>query len=220
MDEFDDNCELCREFLSGQCHHLPSVGRRLLYNDDEFVVFPALGSFVDGYLIISPKAHVLSCASLASNVLTKLQNLIDAVGQIVEQEYGPFIILEHGMASCYIRAGGCIDHAHLQLIPGVADLFPVFAEHFQTEVLKDWSDLANWKERPYNLFQSSSGQIYICEVPNYLPSQFLRKHAARQLNCYENWDWRNHMGIEAIHRTICKLTEPLKTMSARIYSPN
>jgi diadenosine tetraphosphate (Ap4A) HIT family hydrolase len=200
-----DECELCEEFATRICPALSRSQSRFLYESSEFLVFPSLGSLAEGHLLLCPRVHVPSCAGLDDHQLRKLQKLLSTVTRIVGHHYAAPVVFEHGMATCWRRAGGCIDHAHLHVVPGPINLLSVLKEHFQTEGLPRWLDLGSWKDRPYLLVQSPDGPAQVCEAPDYLPSQFLRRHAANELGIPELWDWHNHVGAELIEKTLANL---------------
>ncbi len=205
MGEFASECQFCREFTLRECPTVTPPGTRFLYEGDQFLVFPTLGCFVEGYLLICPRMHVPSCAALERPLLGKLEKLTASVTRVVRDNYGSCVVFEHGLASCRRRAGGCIDHAHLHVVPGDFDLVSVLSERFVPQVLQHWSELEGWNGRPYLLIQSAQGELYICDVPDVLPSQFLRQHAADKLNVLARWDWRNHLCMEEIDNTIKRL---------------
>lgn len=198
-------CEFCEEFSTGVCPALSPPRGRVLFESDDFVVFPPLGSFVEGYLMLAPRAHVPSCASLGEAQLGKLQNLLGVTKRIVADHYESPVVFEHGVASCDRRAGGCIDHAHLHIIPGRIDSAGVLARHFRTESLGGWSDLAAWQGLPYLLTQTGDGPVVVAAAPDNLPSQFLRRHAAAALNVPDLWDWGAYLGLREIEATLNRL---------------
>ncbi|HYY93014.1 MAG TPA: hypothetical protein VE713_00755, partial [Pyrinomonadaceae bacterium] len=87
MDNSVSFCELCSEFTTRVCPFLSPRRSRLLFESRDFLVFPALGSFVEGYLLICPRVHVPSYASLEQGLLGKLQNMLDVTKHIVKTYY-------------------------------------------------------------------------------------------------------------------------------------
>jgi diadenosine tetraphosphate (Ap4A) HIT family hydrolase len=201
------DCQICEEFATGTCPVLFPRTNRLLYDSAEFAVFPALGSFVDGYLLICPKAHVTSVASLGEAALGNLGRLLGRVKGIVRKHYTDPVVFEHGMANCHAKAGGCIDHAHLHVVPGRLDLRAILEECFSPQVLQDWQALAQWRGVPYLLAQpNDEAPVLICTVSDSLPSQFLRRQVAAALGVEEIWNWHDYLGILEIENTLRKLT--------------
>lgn len=195
-------CQFCDEFKTRTCHALSPPSDRFLFANEDFFVFPTLGSFVAGYLLICPAAHVPSCASLDREMLDKLQKLLGTTRAILRTHYGESVVFEHGLASCDRRAGGCVDHAHLHVVPGSIDLKGFVSQKFAAETLSEWHDLLNWRGRPYLLAENTYGPAVISEVLDNLPSQFLRRHVAHILNVEEHWDWGAYLGFEEIKHTL------------------
>lgn len=199
-----DSCELCREFTSRICPYLVPERNRILYENDKFVVLPSLGSFIEGYLLLFPKVHLPSIAQLDRRDLLELECLLNKVTKIITSEYGKPLVFEHGSLSSANRAGASIDHAHLHVVPCNVDLLQVLDSKFKPEELNCWSDLILWRDRPYLLTQSQAGKILICEVRENLPSQFLRRHLATELNRSDLWNWRIYIGLEEISKTLAR----------------
>lgn len=208
-----ESCELCDEFGTRVSRFVTPPRSRFLFESADFLVFPALGSFVEGYLLVCPRAHVPSCASLDPAMLGKLERLLGAVGLIIEKHYGGYVVFEHGMATCDKRAGGCIDHAHLHVIPGNFDLLGALSEQCEPEPLVSMTALAAWRGRPYLLTRRDAGPVVVCEAPGHLPSQFLRRHAAAALDVPDLWDWGAYLGLKEIDRTLNKLAGDFRGIS-------
>jgi diadenosine tetraphosphate (Ap4A) HIT family hydrolase len=200
-------CELCVEFLTRVCPFLSPPRNRFLYESDDFLIFPALGSFVEGYLLICPRSHVPSLAGLERTVIPKFYSLLEETKRIVQATFGSVILFEHGMASCERKAGGCIDHAHLHILPADVELNRFLSGQFPSQRLTEFSELSRWRQRPYLLAQSR-GLATVYDVPDNLASQFLRRHIASELHLEDRWDWGAYLGIAEIENTLKKLSAP------------
>lgn len=198
-------CELCREFASERCPFLSPPQSRLICETDSFLVFPTLGAFVEGYLLICPKLHLPSYAWLDANRIEEYRHVLNKVQAAVSSQYGNSILFEHGATSCGGRAGACIDHAHMHLVPTTVDLSQLLEDKFLTTVLNRWEDLSEWRDRPYLLYQSQDDRLMISRVTEDIPSQFMRRHLARNLNIPDLWDWGAYLGLREMERTISKL---------------
>jgi predicted house-cleaning noncanonical NTP pyrophosphatase (MazG superfamily)/diadenosine tetraphosphate (Ap4A) HIT family hydrolase len=198
-------CEFCKEFESGICQYLTPPRCRVLHETANFVVMPALGSFVEGYALVCSKAHVPSMASFGGEVLQELQALVTFAVATVSNLYGPCVVFEHGMASCRVTAGGCIDHAHIHLIPATVDLTPFLRSKFAVCDLGGFENLAGWFGRPYILAQSQLGDFIVGDPLEGLPSQFLRRQVAELVGKGELWDWAAYLGLPEMDRTFARL---------------
>jgi ATP adenylyltransferase len=198
-------CDFCDELEAQLCPFLTPPRNRFLYETRDFMVFPTLGSFVEGYLLVCPKAHVASVASLGLEALGQLERVTTFVKDVVQSVYGRPIVFEHGMSGCgRIDAGGCIEHAHLHVVPGDIDIGSLLREYAPAREVA-WEELGQWRGRSYLLGQSHCDRTLICEVPDVLPSQYLRRLVARTLGVLDFWDWRDHLGIKEIESTMTQL---------------
>jgi ATP adenylyltransferase len=200
-------CELCVEFLTQVCPFLSPPRNRFLYESNDFLIFPALGSFVEGYLLICPRIHMPSLAGLERALIPKFHLVLEETKRIVQATFGSVILFEHGMATCERRAGGCIDHAHMHILPADVDLNRFLSPQFPSHPLTEFSDLGRWRQRPY-LFARSQDLAVVYDVPDNLPSQFLRRHIASELNLEDRWDWGAYLGIAEMENTLKKLSAP------------
>ena len=199
-------CDFCEEFASGICAHWPELGRRILYEDEDFCVFPGLGAFVKGYLLICSKAHVPSFAYLDEERIRRFQLVLSkTVGALTEAYRVPWLF-EHGATYSRGRAGGCTEHAHVHLLPASANLDKVVQEKFQSVALSDWTELSKWKDSPYLLVQTPTGDLLVSAVSENLPSQYLRRVAADAVGRSEEWNWAVSFGEENILSTLNRLT--------------
>jgi ATP adenylyltransferase len=201
----EHNCELCEEFQSRKCKFIEPQQSRIIYETINFIVLPSLGSFVEGYLLICPKFHIPSFASIELDKLHELKSLISEVKRVVNNNYGSSVIFEHGVTSCGLKAGGCIDHAHLHIVPVDLDITTILESSFQTHVLTDWDRLNEYQNEAYLLAQSPNGRMLITELHNNVPSQFFRRHIASFLEIEERWDWGAYHGATEMIETIQRL---------------
>jgi predicted house-cleaning noncanonical NTP pyrophosphatase (MazG superfamily)/diadenosine tetraphosphate (Ap4A) HIT family hydrolase len=201
-----EQCDFCREFSTGFCP--PLEGPRVLYETDNFVVFPALGSFIEGYLLICPKVHIPSYAWLTHGQTVEFERVLAKIQRVLSSEYTAPILFEHGSSSssCCTRSGACIDHAHVHVVPTSVSMANWLRSYCEPRALKSWSDLREWREEPYLLYGAQTGDLLVYRVKESLPSQFLRRYLADALGCPDLWDWGAYIGRDEIQRTLLKLS--------------
>ena len=185
-------CLFCSDIIqSNQTKTLP-IHQRILYDDGFFVVFPALGHFVPGYLLIAPKEHYVSVSTLPEKIKEDLEQVQTKVKKILSEVYGPVIFFEHGPAS---RKGGCcIEHAHVHAVP----------VHFNLDTIELPSrQIQTYTQLPSDeyLFVEDHKGVKQCYQANNLPSQLMRRKIAQQLNIPERWDWGVYEGREEMQKT-------------------
>jgi len=91
---------------------------RIMHETENFVVLPALGSFVEGYVLIVSKEHYHCAGKLPEKAFNELFGLIKKVKRSILTTYQlGSVVFEHGAISCLNKFGGCIDHAHMHVVP-------------------------------------------------------------------------------------------------------
>mgnify|MGYP001582521784 CR=1 FL=1 len=199
-------CEFCDEFRSGH-FGLYGIEKRILFQDDNFVVFPGLGQLVEGYCLIAPREHYLSMGALPETLHASLEVVLLKVSVALATHYTAPLVFEHGSASCTHRGASCIDHAHFHCMPVQVDIIADLEARFPCRLIHSLSDLKDQYTagKPYFFVQDQKGVRYIFEVPNTVPSQYIRRLIAEKLGKPDKWDWGVFHGSEGMQRSITKL---------------
>lgn len=196
--KIDESCSLCCEI-----HNLPNNNLlknffgarfdRTIKKSENFLIVPSLGQIVEGYLLIITKYHYLSMSHLPIEYYEELKSLIDTARDMIKKLYDKkVIIFEHGMMCKEKRAGACVDHAHLNIVPCNKDIFPFFYKKLKFKSLTSIEELKGHydKGEPYLYYSSPTLQQMSAAVPNYLPSQYVRKILAKEVYNTRKWDWK------------------------------
>lgn len=206
---FDIKCEFCLELQKGGIfygeHLLPN---RYLYTTKYFLVFPTLGHFVDGYLLIIPKTHYLSMAQLPAFLHNDLEAVQSQVRSVLTKRYCAPIFFEHGSSYCKnIRGGNCIDHAHIHCMPIQIDIIAFISQEFSLKSIRTYSDLRKFAQHnePYIFIETQDGKRYAFYLKKTITSQYLRKIIAEQIGKHDQWDWAVYPFITAMKRTYKEL---------------
>lgn len=197
---------------------------RLLYQTDNFMVAPSIGPMgIEGYLLILTKEHYIGMGNIPNSLYPELVDIIDSVKRITKKETGKEpLIFEHGPKVCGFRGGGCLDHAHLHVVPGaniirdlaadmVGRLSPVGSGYGveRIDTFKRLSEIYSGGETSYlyvdtpNLPQAESVQL-VAKIDFDMPSQYVRQIISRKSN-NPRWSWRQHPDIETLERTVERL---------------
>ena len=160
------DCLFCRLLEGNPLHEQAS-----LYESDNFLVIPGSGAFLDGYIMILPKAHVMSCAELNDNQRLEMLEVIEDVKFILKSIYHMDILVwENGSGS-----GGkgkpstSIVHAHIHACPS------------QFNVL----ETTYAKGIPVHPISLSN------DTNLYIPRQYVRQLIALEHNINGDlWNWR------------------------------
>lgn len=215
----DETCGFCAEIHSIPSdnnlllHHItPNTGltSRVITQTEHFVVIPTLGSFVEGYVMVLSKAHYDCAGQIPADQMAELTQLLEMMKNRIRQCYHTdTVCFEHGSVSCTNRFGGCINHAHIHIVPCPNSLMGEIALYdLQTEKIDSLEDLQGYGQRgePYLYFEDTDQQKYLITGDNVV-SQFFRKLLAQQHGVDEKWDWRTDLCMENVQKTCQRLSE-------------
>ena len=114
LHETDSQNNLLKTVITPQL----SINSRVMYETENYVVIPTIGCFVEGYVLIVSKQHYDCAGQMALSSIEELCQLIWKVVSAIKQTYGlDCIVFEHGAISCTNKFGGCINHAHIHVVP-------------------------------------------------------------------------------------------------------
>jgi diadenosine tetraphosphate (Ap4A) HIT family hydrolase len=210
-------CDFCNEFSGSSENSFARIygtrpDTRILFRSSEFAVVPSLGQIVEGYLLILPTKHFRALGDLPDPLVKELASICVSVGRTLNDQYGPYILFEHGTRSEGV--GGCgIYHAHLHATPlaGISDPADDLKLNFPCTELAHLSEI---NERSANLssylfYQDSSARLYVFDT-GPLPSQYMRKLLCDALGD-KDWNWRSAGIEERLRSTIRRLSGPLES---------
>jgi hypothetical protein len=145
-------------------------------------------------------------AHLNKPLLSELNILRREVRDLLTKRYSHPIAFEHGPGLPIGMGGGCIDHAHIHVLPSEIDLLPLLSK-YDMKLIGDtnYTYEIERKDRPYLLYEDQRGHIYMGNGEN-VPSQFIRRIIANELGIPDQWDYAVFPKYELIEATIDKLT--------------
>jgi diadenosine tetraphosphate (Ap4A) HIT family hydrolase len=206
-------CDFCEELEKGFTNlGGERVLRQPLLESENFTVIPTIGQIVEGYLLIVSKDHYLSFGAVPEEQYEELERVKDQVRAVLAENYCTPLFFEHGAVSDARKGGCCIDHAHLHAVPVKADILPYLIEHFRAVPIESVRDLKRQHEKGqhYLFLEQQSGKKYIFDIPEVIPSQFLRKVIAHEIDEPDKWDWKEYWGLDEMVRTLRKLRGKFK----------
>ncbi len=198
------DCDFCLEFARGYFElgtfHMQS---RIVLETDHFFVFPSVGSFVSGYLLIAPKRHVLSMADTPAEQLEELEQLLRQVRALLTDRYEQTVFFEHGPCANQPRGISCVEHAHIHALPTSVNVWNELAKDFPVESVSYLSELVTriGSNRPYLFYEDQQGTRSVFVIPEMIPSQHIRKLIAGKLGKSE-WNWRQYPFFEEMIKTM------------------
>jgi len=214
------NFFICNKMLKSCCELGSEIHKdRVIHKTDNFFVISTLGSIgIEGYLLIISKEHYEGVGDVPEELYPELNDLASNVQRVLQEQYGklPFIF-EHGPRVCGIRGGGCLDHAHLHIVPGV-DVTSKWAgdmmkrlesakQFYRVDRIEGFDrvgDIYRGGKSSYVFVESPQGVRYVSEVNFQIPSQYFRRMIAEQVGS-GRWNWRLHPDEETAKRTVEKL---------------
>lgn len=183
-------CSFC-DIARGKSSHWID---RPLYETENFVAVPSLGSIVPGWTMIVPKKHVLNCSRMYggaefSHIAREVKGKIGQPGKTIN-------IFEHGANSEGSSTGCGVDHAHVHFVPLTGDL---------TTEIKMLDGEMKWTTTSVNSVDSFVGNneylLYSADTFSTLgraivakldspTSQFFRRAVALKLGVPDKYDYR------------------------------
>lgn len=192
----DEDCPFCTKIIRGDS---ASAFDRKLAEHKLFVVTPALGMLVPGYLLLIAKEHVPSLARLGPTGLHAIDRWVDRHLPRWAARFGDYFWFEHGMGAGS-AAGACIAHAHLHLIPAGAAVDPIEAA-LPWQRLASYQTLARLGDRAYAYLGRPGGHGVVPEPS--LPGQWVRRQTAHALHL-DHWDWAAYSGERELRTTLTR----------------
>ena len=202
-------CRVVRESREeqGRPHVKTPMCDQPLWVTPNYIVFPALGQIVEGYLLIVSLEHIPCFGALSVDAWGELQSLKERLRRMLEEEFGPVVFFEHGSASQSRLAGNSVVHAHMHACPAPTAFLDSVAAAVKPKLVDNCTFARECfaAGQPYLLIEDHGGQSYGCAPPQGLPSQFLRRHLARSVNRIGEWDWEYYPHAEQVASTVQRL---------------
>lgn len=171
---------------------------KVLYENDDFLVIPALGPLCRGHVLMIPFACKGSMASVAAasaaDPIGSLERFLERYNHL----YPDALVLEHGTG-----LGGstsCVEHAHWHILPGIfaleewrstATSFRSFAEFARGESGDD-----------SYLLSIEPGERVLARRQQTDPCQYFRRQISAELGSPDTWDYLVHPKYEIIRQTL------------------
>lgn len=200
-------CPFCAELEGGGQSIFADMIRdrlasRIVYEDEDFVVMPPLGEFIEGGLLLLTRRHLLSFAFLPAPLFAKLERLLTVIRKGLASRWGTSpIIFEHGPAPERSKGLCCVDHAHFNIFPAPVAVHPHLAQRMSL-TFSDLSQLARLRraEFGYLFVQENDGtrRAYDAQL---VPTQLVRRIITSQLGLSQRWHWRDYPGYDELITT-------------------
>jgi inosine/xanthosine triphosphate pyrophosphatase family protein/diadenosine tetraphosphate (Ap4A) HIT family hydrolase len=200
-------CPFCAELEGGGSSIFAEMmaGRlasRVVYEDDDFVLMPPLGQFIEGGLLLLTRQHVLSFAHLSAPLYERLERLLTVLGRELAARYGTApLVFEHGPALQRSKGVCCVDHAHLNIFPARVPVHPHLSQrmHMPIGCLSELSGLRS-AEFGYLFVQENDGSRKAYDA-HLVPTQLVRRMITSQLGQPGRWHWQDYPGFDELVAT-------------------
>jgi ATP adenylyltransferase len=199
-------CVFCCHIATGPVR----VSETLISESEHFVAWASLGAMIEGWLIIVPKDHYLSLATLPCSLQGEFEDFRGSLERSLRVTYGSAAAFEHGPSAVKTSAGCGIDHAHLHMVPTTYDLLSRAKALMPGDAILEPASSV-WDAEPavkagkcYIYIQQNDGSQWILSAIN-IPSQLLRRVISTQLGRPDLYDWRENPEHGIVEATIGRL---------------
>jgi diadenosine tetraphosphate (Ap4A) HIT family hydrolase len=170
----------------------------IVHSTDEHVILPALGSIIEGYVMLVSKRHRSSVATLKAPQADQVQREIESVLSLLQKQTPStrWVVFEHGTTlDCGLKAC-CVDHLHLHLLPVDMDLAADLATRLSCEAkridaMQALRQVREAGDDNYIYVRNPDGAHYVLTPPAY-SSQFVRQVLAERTGKGDRWNWQHH----------------------------
>ncbi len=206
------DCAYCR-YLKG----CSAENERRVYESKNFFVMPTVGQFVTGYLLIIPKAHIMSNAELSQDEMKEFEEVLSDIEYILTAVYRKDVLVwENGSGhSGASKAKDSIVHSHVHIVPcqtTSVDIERLSGFPFEEVSLQT---LCKHYEHPYLLVRTTSRRKWkIADSSSlYIPRQYVRQIVAEEYGLNDDselWNWRKYPFRSKMAETIQDISWYLK----------
>jgi diadenosine tetraphosphate (Ap4A) HIT family hydrolase len=166
----------------------------VLERTQDLLIILDVAPIVSGHVLIVPRSHERSFARYWSNEAQDIHALEDAVAETIFHATGKSVVVcEHGLGIEARGHAGCIEHAHLHIIPVTAPLYSAFAqtgiEFCEVSEIAPAINLS--PKQQYLYLKDIDGRMYIATQDRF-PSQLVRRLVAQQYG-EMFWSWRDYL---------------------------
>jgi ATP adenylyltransferase len=192
----------------------PTDYNAILFESENFIVIPSLGSLLPGWLLIIPKDFYLNLSQLKGTELQELENLAATCERkLTETFHCEVVRFEHGPALPQSKVGCGVDYAHLHLVPVKFDLIDGLEQllnvHYEWKELDSFTTISGIPSNSDYLYYRNRSNRHFIACEKNIPSQLFRRVIAMSLKAPETFDWKSFPQVKTIEETI-KLLSPVE----------
>lgn len=185
---------------------------RIFAKNNELCLFPTIGCFIKGYILLSTIQHYISLYNCPDETVFKINNTIKIIRNAFKIKMGTgMVFFEHGTVDDYSLSSASVSHFHMHFLPAHETIWDQINKKFnfsyhKLDNISDVKTIVNqFGIKSYLLFGDFNGDKYLidCTKENF-PSQFLRKVTYEYYygEGDNKWNWREFPFYETMMETI------------------
>ena len=186
---------------------------RIFSYNETFCIFPALGCFVKGYILLATLEHEVSLYNCSEDIVNGVEKTIVVAKEAFKTNMNcGMVYCEHGTIDDFDLCPSSIDHFHIHFLPAKEPVWDKINakynfEYYHLNSLKELKEAVDkYIVSSYLLFGDFDGKIYLinCYNKNY-HSQFLRKVMYEYYygsTVERKWDWKEYAYYDNMIETI------------------
>lgn len=179
------------------------VVNTIIDETDNFYILPALGSLVEGYLLIVTKRHINSMSDLSKNEIIEYLEIIDRYRENFYKVYGRYpIVFEHGTPKIHSKIkASSVTHAHTHIINHNYLVEDELIKKLEFKKINSIGDINNQKNYISYINPMGVNMVSYTFSPE---SQLMRRMIAKDLGIDEKFSWKEYSFMENVELTIDK----------------
>ena len=182
----------------------------ILLESETFAVILDIAPVSPGHMLLVTQGHCSSFGALNRAALQQAEGILPVLSRALYRAYSrSVVIFEHGAADAAHRGGGCIDHAHLHIVPSDVQLSSSF-QGTPASALEALEELARFDSQEYLYVKDGDGAKVF--AVRELVSQHTRRLMVRAHGQDIPWNWREHLAPDRIDATRARLRETLRVL--------
>lgn len=148
--------------------------------------------------MVVSKSHVPNLAAMGPNCIVEYNEIVDALVNQRQSAYQNILEAEHG-ASLHDLGGACIDHVHINVIPGFGSSVNLLDDKLPRIDLEPALETLRSSAAPY-IFLRGNRNVRLYRAVN-VPSQYIRRILFESVG-RDDWDWGAFQHRQVIEETI------------------
>lgn len=188
------------------CRDTNRMSRLVLLFEQSFAIV-ALGPIRPGNVVLFARNHATSLRDIVADSFLSLERNLALLEAKLTVEFGTFAIFEHGnVGGDSATLGGCVEHAHLQLMPsGVDETGESLLPDVELHEVENLSAVRDLDPRSEYLYIRDARQRHWVAQARRFEGQKIRRAYANLDGIDDLWNWRAHPRCDVIRATVDRL---------------